>query len=84
MNRKLDELVKRVERWPEPAQEELAELADEIDRELAAGSYGTSADAYVLTDADKIAIEEGLAAAREGRFATTEEVAAVFAKYRRR
>lgn len=86
MSKRLAELVKRAEQWPEAAQQELVNLAEEIDQELSAGAYdGQPPDigTYRLTDGDKAAIEEGLAAAKQGRFATEEEVKAVFAKYRR-
>jgi predicted transcriptional regulator len=76
MNKVLENVLKRVGDWPESAQHELAEIAAEIDREI-------SADLYQPTAAELEGIEAGLRDADEGRFATDEEVAAVFAKHRR-
>jgi predicted transcriptional regulator len=72
----LKEAMERVETWPEEAQEELAEIALEIDAAL-------KRRAYRATPQELAGIDRGLSAAREGRFATDEEVAAVFAKHRR-
>jgi predicted transcriptional regulator len=74
--RELKEIMQRVEAWPEAAQEELADIALQIEAELKGGVYQTSAE-------ELAGIDRGLKAAREGRFATDEEVEAVFAKYRR-
>jgi hypothetical protein len=77
MNTKaLKEALERVESWPQEAQEELAELAFEIDARLKGGKYHATPD-------ELAGIDRGLKAAREGRFATDEEVEAVFAKHRR-
>jgi len=72
----LKEAMQRVESWPEEAQEELAEIALEIDASLRGGSYRA-------TVAELEGIDRGLRAANEGRFATDREVAAVIAKHRR-
>jgi predicted transcriptional regulator len=40
------------------------------------------AEPYVATESELKAIDQGLRDAAEGRFATEEEVRAVFAKYR--
>jgi predicted transcriptional regulator len=71
----LKEAIRRAETWPEEAQEQLAEIAFEIDAELKSG-------AYRATPEELAGIDRGLKAAREGRFATDEEVEAVFAKRR--
>ena len=55
----------------------MAELADEIDREVNAGTYHATRE-------ELRKIDEGLAAARRGEIATDEEVEAVFAKFRRK
>ena len=68
--------MQRVEAWPEAAQEELAEIALEIDARLRGGKYHA-------TPEELAGIDRGLKAAREGRFATDDEVEAVFAKHRR-
>jgi predicted transcriptional regulator len=72
----LKEVLERVETWPEEAQEELAEIAREIDAGLKGGSYRA-------TPEELAGIDRGLKAAREGRFATDEEVEAIRAKHRR-
>jgi predicted transcriptional regulator len=71
----LKEAIRRAETWPEEAQEQLAEIALEIDAELKGGIYHA-------TQAELAGIDRGLKAAREGRFAPDEEVEAVFAKRR--
>jgi hypothetical protein len=72
----LKEAMRRAETWPEEAQEELAEIALEIDANLKGGTYHA-------TPEELQGIDRGLKAAREGRFVTDEEVQAVFAKHRR-
>jgi len=67
--------MRRVEAWPEAAQAELAEIALEIDA-------GLSADAYRATPKELQGIDRGLKAAREGRFATDDQVSRIFRKYR--
>jgi predicted transcriptional regulator len=71
----LREAMERVEFWPIEAQEELAEIALEIDAAL-------KGDVYRATPEELAGIERGLRAAVEGRFASDEEVEGVFAKYR--
>jgi hypothetical protein len=72
----LKEILQRVETWPKEAQEELAEIALEIEAALRGGTYQA-------TPEELEGIDRGLEAAREGRFATEEEVESVFAKHRR-
>jgi predicted transcriptional regulator len=72
----LNEAMRRVESWPEAAQEELAEIALEIDARVKGGRYHASPD-------ELAGIDRGLEAARNGRFATDEEVESVFLKHRR-
>jgi predicted transcriptional regulator len=72
----LKQVLERVETWPEEAQEELAAIALEIDASLKGG-------VYEATSEELAGIDRGLEAAREGRFATNDEVAAVLAKHRR-
>jgi hypothetical protein len=72
----LKESIRRAETWPDEAQEELAGIAMEIDATLKGGPYNA-------TPEELKAIDRGLKAAREGRFASDEEVEAVFAKRRR-
>jgi hypothetical protein len=72
----LQEAMRRVESWPEAAQEELAEIAFEIDAAL-------KGETYRATPEELEGIDRGLKAANEGRFATDQEIAAVIAKHRR-
>ena len=71
----LEDVLERVEDWPAAAQNTLAEVALEIEAELTG--------VYHATPEELAGIDRGLQAAAEGRFATDEEVEAVFAKYRR-
>jgi hypothetical protein len=71
----LKEAMQRVETWPEEAQEQLAELALEIDAELARGIYQA-------TQEELRAVDEALGEIDRGEVASEEEVAAVFAKFR--
>ncbi len=73
--KKLQDVLRRVEAWPKAAQAELAELALEIDAELGGGKYAA-------TRAELAGIDRGLKAAREGRFATEEQVEQLFRKHR--
>ncbi len=73
----LKTIVDRAASWPPEAQEELAVLAREIEAELSAG-------AYKATEAEQRGIDRGLRDAAEGRFASNDEVEAVFAKHRDR
>jgi hypothetical protein len=70
----LTALLERAETWPEAAQRQLVEIGLEIEQEL-------SGD-YRATPEDLKAIDEALEAVERGEVATTEEVEAVFAKYR--
>ncbi len=72
---KLKDVLDRARKWPEEMQRELAEIAIEIDREIAEGVYHPTAD-------ELRAIEEAQAAVRRGEVATEAEVEAVFAKNR--
>jgi len=68
-------MLSRVARWPEEDQDELAQIALEIE----ARRHGV----YHATPAELRAIDEALAAVSRGEIATDEEVEAVFAKFRR-
>ena len=72
----LEEAMRRAETWPAEAQEELAEIALEIDASLRGGTYHATLE-------ELEGIDRGLKAAREARFATDEEVETVIAKPRR-
>jgi predicted transcriptional regulator len=71
----LADAMKRVEAWPDDAQEELAAIALEIDSALKGG-------VYAATPNELAGIDRGLRAADEGRFASPDDVADVFAKHR--
>jgi len=74
MNAILKHLLETVESWPEEDQDELIDYA----RLIEARRKG---DVYVLSDDERAAIEEGIAQADRGEFATDEEVAALFKRY---
>ena len=73
--KQLTEVLERVESWPAHAQDELAEIAREIDESL-------TSDDYEPNEAELAGIDRGLKAAAEGRFATQEQVDAALAKLR--
>jgi predicted transcriptional regulator len=68
--------LKRADNWPAEAQKDLAEVAGEIEAEL-------RSDAYRATPEELAGIYRGLRDSADGKFATDEEVEAVFAKHRR-
>ena len=63
------------ESWPESAQRELADYASEIEAGLASAVYHP-------TPEELAGIERGLRDAEAGRFASAEQVEALFAKLR--
>lgn len=71
----LADILERAESWPAHVQDELADFA----RELEAGVNG---DSYHPTPEELAGIDRGLRAADAGRFASDDEVASVFARYR--
>lgn len=73
--KQLAEVLERIESWPAHAQDELAEIARDIDESLSKGDYEPS-------EAELAGIDRGLRAAAEGRFATDEQVSAALAKLR--
>lgn len=71
----LEALMERAASWPdEEGQAELVRFM--IDTEVK--HFG----AFRLDDEDRIRIERSLASARRGEFASDEEVAALYARYR--
>jgi predicted transcriptional regulator len=72
----LDALMERAASWPEEAQAELVRFM--IDTE--ARHFGV----YRLSEEEREAVRKGMEAARQGRFATGEEVAALYQSYRGR
>jgi predicted transcriptional regulator len=71
----LEDVMQLAESWPESAQQELADYA----REIAAGLLK---DVYYPTPEELAGVDRGLRDADAGRFASAEEIEAVFAKYR--
>ena len=68
-------LLERVQSWPVEDQEELAEVA----REIEARRSGV----YRLSDEERTAVHAGMEAARRGDFATEEEIEAFYQLHRR-
>jgi predicted transcriptional regulator len=75
-SKRLTEILERIEAWPAHAQDELAEIARDIDA-------GLKGEVYEATPEELAGIDRGLRDAAEGRFATDDEVEAAFAKFRR-
>ena len=73
--KQLAEVLERVERWPAHAQDELAEIARDIEKNLRSGEYEPN-------EAELAGIDRGLRAAAEGRFATEQQVDTALAKLR--
>ena len=74
MNKRLETLLERVSAWPEEAQEELLEHIIAIESK--------QAGIYRLSDDERAGVRRGLEEMRQGKFATDEEVEAVFKRYR--
>jgi hypothetical protein len=70
----LKKLLEQVESWPEEDQEELAELAREIE--------ARRAGVYKFTEEERVAVEQGLREAGTRNFASDEEVTEIFKKAR--
>ena len=68
------EWVERVASLPEEAQAEFVQSVVELETKYAG--------VYRLSDEERAAVRRGLQEARDGRFATDEDVAAVFGRYR--
>jgi hypothetical protein len=74
MNKRLETLLDRISAWPEEAQAELVESILRIESK--------HLGIYRLSDDERAAVRRGLEEMRAGQFATDEEVAAVFNRYR--
>ena len=70
----LEILLERVSTWPEEAQEEFVRSMANIENK--------HLGVYRLNDEERIAVRRGLQEMREGRLASDDKVAAVFARYR--
>jgi len=75
MTKALKTVLERAATWPEWAQDDLAQLALEIDGQVTAGTYRATREELQI-------IDEALAAVRRGEIASADEVEAVFAKHR--
>ena len=73
--KRLTQVLERVEAWPAHAQDELAEIARDIDESLGKGDYEP-------TPSELAGIDRGLRDAAEGRFASEPQVDAALAKLR--
>lgn len=71
---RLKDILEKAESWPDEDQEELIDLA----REIEARRSGV----YHLNGGERKAVEQGMADTRAGRFASDEEIAAIFKKAR--
>jgi len=69
----INAVLEGVRSWPEQDQEELAELA----REIEARRSGV----YVMSDEERAAVQEGLDQARRGEFMSDDEMNAFWKKY---
>jgi predicted transcriptional regulator len=67
-------LLERIQSWPIEDQEELAEVAREIE--------SRRSGVYRLSEEERAAVRVGMEAARRGDFATEEEIEAFYALHR--
>ncbi|HUD88240.1 MAG TPA: hypothetical protein VMR17_17500 [Xanthobacteraceae bacterium] len=74
MNKVVETLLERIADWPEEAQAELVESIVAIETK----HFGV----YKLSPEERTAIERGLEEMRQGKFASDEDVAALFDRYR--
>jgi len=72
----LKSLLERIQTWPEEAQNELVAIANQIESELQ-GDYVATRDELEIIDAAMASIDAG-------EIATDDEVAAAFAKFRKK
>jgi hypothetical protein len=71
---KLKEVLEKAEFWPSEDQEELIDLAREIE--------SRRTGVYRFSDDERQAVEQGLADARARRFASDQDIDAIFEKAR--
>jgi predicted transcriptional regulator len=72
----IDSVLQRVRTWPPERQEDAVRVLLQME---AAGTQ-----VYRLSDEERVEIEASMEEARRGEFATDEEVAAVFNRYRQK
>ena len=75
MTNKLKDVLERAKAWPESDQEELAEVARDIE--------ARRSGAYSATPEELAAIDEALGQVARGEVASEQEIEAAFAKFRR-
>ena len=74
MNSRTRALLERVESWPSEDQEELADFIREVE--------SRRTGLYRLSDEERAAVREGIEDARQGDFATDEEIEAFYQLHR--
>ena len=74
MNKMAESILERIADWPEEAVEKLVDSILEIEQK--------HVGVYKTTDDERRAILRGFEEMRQGKFASDEEVAAVFNRYR--
>jgi hypothetical protein len=72
--KELEELLERVPTWPENVQEDVLAWLKFVEQEMT--------EPYELSDEDKSAIDQGIADADAGRFASDSEMQELLARYR--
>jgi hypothetical protein len=75
MSPKTKTLLEQVQSWPEEDQEELADVAREIE--------SRRTGVYRLSDEERTAVRAGVDAARRGDFASDEEIEALYRLHHR-
>jgi hypothetical protein len=75
MSQRVADILKRIESWPEEDQQELAEIARDIEARRS-GRYHPSPE-------ELQAIDEALDQIARGEYASSEEIEAAFAKFGR-
>ena len=73
--KRLTQALERVEKWPAEWQEQLADIALDIDADIKDGIYHP-------TPEELAGVDRGLRDAEQSRFATDEQVEQAFAKFR--
>ena len=73
MTKLLEKAIKKLSQLPEERQNELARMLIDV--------AASDLSPYQLTDEERAAVEEGLAQAERGEFATDEEVAAMWKRF---
>jgi hypothetical protein len=75
MNTDTKQLLERVASWPQEDQDELAEVAAEIE--------ARRAGIYRLSDDERAAVRQGMEAARRGNFVPDADMEAYYNRHRR-